>query len=172
VSEDFNAFGGSFAGGNATVFGGGSLGVINFDDLDESATTIDGTLGAGGPVDQRRRVHVCGLGNVQYHLGPDFDSVELNTFAFSAGGQAGIVAAETATVAVVPTFGAAFNYFNVMVDSPDGDDSASETYGSVIFGVGLIFNRRFAITPTIAVPFGLDDNDAVFTLGFTFNFGR
>jgi hypothetical protein len=36
----------------------------------------------------------------------------------------------------------------------------------------LIFNRTAGITPSVAIPFGIGGSDFVFTVRFSFNFGR
>ena len=56
------------------------------------------------------------------------------------------------------------------LDSGGQDSSASDTFGLATLGVGFIFNRSAAVTPSITIPFSVPDSDVMFTLGFTFSF--
>jgi hypothetical protein len=59
----------------------------------------------------------------------------------------------------------------VTADVGGVDTSVSETYTIVRVGVGLIFNKRIGIVPTLGVPLGLEGSDPEFSILAAFTFG-
>ena len=56
-------------------------------------------------------------------------------------------------------------------DVSGASNSQHETFGLVGFGVGLLFNQVFALRPSVAVLFGLDDTSTTFGATVSVNFG-
>ena len=113
-----------------------------------------------------------GLGGIAYRAGPSVGALETHSVSFAFGAALGIVAIETATYSVVPAFGGGVTIVRLTARIGDEDETESETFGTVDFGVGFIFNRRVSVTPRIAIPVGGDSNDPVFGFSVAVNFGR
>ena len=95
----------------AGPFGGVGVSLDDFDDLDESATTIQGTLGYQVPIGtpSRRRAptaEFCPIATLGYRLGPDFRSggvdIENRTLLASAGFSIGAPVGLAQAVNLVP----------------------------------------------------------------------
>jgi hypothetical protein len=165
--------GGHFAVGSPTgLFGGVGASVLGYSGLDSTRTEVSVFGGADLAVEGSSRVFVCPLGLVSFGTGPDIGPVDVSSVGLRGGGSVGVVASETRSLMVVPTFGLAAAWQRVSIESGGQESSASDTFGVATLGVGFIFNRNVAITPSIAIPFSVADSDVVFTLAFTFGFGR
>lgn len=169
-------------GSAAGPFGGVGVTLNDYDDLNESATTILGTLGYQVPIGtpSRRRAPVaefCPIATVGYTLGPDFRAAgvdyESRTLGASAGFSIGAPVAMTSVVNLVPFGGLRLIYARntVSVEDSDIDDTESDSYGALDLGAGLTFNDRFTVRPAISIPIGLEGADSRFSLLFGLNFG-
>jgi hypothetical protein len=181
TGDDVTTLGAEVMFGSAIgPFGGVGVAFDDFDELDESATTIEGTLGyqvpigtgvrrtAGGP-------QFCPIATLGYTLGPDFRAggvdFEARTLGASAGFSLGVPVAMTPTINLVPFGGLALIYQRTTISAGDEDDSESDSFGALNLGAGLTFNDRFTVRPAIGIPIGLDGADSRFSLMFAINFG-
>lgn len=173
-TEGAQAFGGGFGGGGRVFFGTGSLAYTNYDDLDAGSVSVGGTAGGEFRGGSQSRVYICPIGAVSFESGPDlFDgAVDTHSLTVGYGGSLGIVASETDTFAVIPTVGAGVRHVRATLSSGTLDETGTDTFGLVTLGVGLLFNRTIALTPTIGIPVGLDEGDPQFSIVLSVNFGR
>lgn len=174
-TSDAQTFGGGVGFGaprDSGPLGFVSVGVTNVSDLDATATTFSGTFVYELAADQARRVFVCPGVGIGYSSGPDVDDVDISIFQWTAGAQVGVLATESGSVGVVPTFGLRIARARVTAKFLGVDESVSETFGIANIGVGLIFNKNMALTPAVAIPFSLEGGDAIFVVSFSVNFGR
>jgi hypothetical protein len=173
VSPSFSDHGYGFDGavgvGGQHLFGGASLSVQSFDELDSNATAIGLMIGSDHAVNSQGRVFVCPVAELAFLSGPDLGPIDVSGIGFGVGGRVGIVARETHAVRIVPTFGISMAYEKLTADAFGFSESESESFGVAHMGVGFVFGRMF-LTPTVAVPFGADGSDAMFrtVVGFTF----
>jgi hypothetical protein len=73
---------------------------------------------------------------------------------------------------VVPTVGMEIRRASASGEFLGVEETASDTYALANLGVGLVFNSRMALTPMVAIPFGLEGSDALFGVAFSMHFGR
>ena len=166
----------------AGPFGGVGVSLDDFDDIEESATTVQGTLGYQVPIGTptRRRAPVaefCPIATLGYQLGPDrtlagvdFETRRLlATAGFSVGAPIGLSTA----VNLVPFGGLRLIYdrFKVSREDSDAESTTTDSYGALDLGAGLTFNDRFTARPAVTVPIGLDGADSRFSLLFALHFG-
>lgn len=163
---------GTFAGGGESLFAGAGVSVLNFTDIDERTAGVSAFAGAEFATDQRSRVLLCPIVRLGFLAGPDFGPVDLSSVTVQGGGSIGVIAAEDGDLMVVPFFGLSAAYTRVTTDIGGVEESASDTGGVADLGVGLILTRTVGITPQVSIPFSSGGSDAVFTIRFTFNFGR
>lgn len=172
LSDGAQGVGGSFGGGGEDFFGVAGVSVLNFSDMDSSATSVSGTLGADLQADQGGRVFVCPVGQVAFGAGPDLGPVDISTFTLSGGGSVGVVASQTDALTVIPTFGLFAVHTRVTAEVGGSERTDSDPSGLASIGVGFLFNRNVAIVPAVLVPFSASNGDAVFSIHLAFNFGR
>ncbi len=166
----------------AGPFGGVGVTLDDFDNIDESATTIQGTLGYQVPIGtpSRRRAptaEFCPIATLGYQLGPDrrisgvdFESRRLlATAGFSIGAPIGLSTA----VNLVPFGGLRLIYdrFKVSREDSDVENTSTDSYGALDLGAGLTFNDRFTARPAVTIPIGLEGADSRFSLLFALHFG-
>jgi hypothetical protein len=145
---------------------------LNYRELDALATQISGTVGAELDVSQNRRVFVCPVATIGFGAGPDVGGVDISTFSLGAGGEVGVIAYEVDNLRVVPTFGLLVDYSRINAEFGGTDESASDTSGRAIAGVGFIFSEAIGLTPAISVPFSAAGSDPTFVIQLSFGFGN
>jgi hypothetical protein len=170
-TEGARGFGGSFSGGGESIFGGAGVSVLNFSDLDTSATRVSVGFGADLQADQNGRVFLCPVGQVAFGVGPDVGAIEISTITLSGGGQVGVLASETDTLMVVPTFGVFALRTRVTAELAGSDTTETDRSGLASVGVGFVFNRNVAVKPAVSIPFSVANADAVFSIELAFSFG-
>ena len=163
---------GTFAGGGESLFAGAGVSVLNFTDIDERTAGVSAFAGAEFATDQRNRVLLCPIVRLGFLAGPDFGPVDLSSVTLQGGGSIGVIAAEDGDLMVVPFFGLSAGYTRVTSEFGGVEESESDTGGVADLGVGLILTRTVGITPQVSIPFSTGSSDAIFTIRFTFNFGR
>jgi hypothetical protein len=171
-TEGAQGVGGEFAAGGDALFAGGGIAVLNFDEVDATATSIFGFGGADLAVDQNQRIFVCPLARIGFGVGPDIGPADVSTFSLRAGGSVGVIASQTNTLLVIPHFGLAADYNRASIEFAGEDESVSDSAGIANVGVGFVLNRNVGITPNIAIPFSAGDSDVIFTIRLSFNFGQ
>ena len=173
-AEGIASYGFSIGGGTDAAFGRGGFAVNHYDE-DEFDTWAVGAVGGSQiAADASRRIQICPVGQFTYEWRNDIQGsgVDLSALTTGAGVLAGFVAAESASAQLVPTVGLAVNRTTVKISVEDfGSERVSRTYGVAQLGLGIILNRRSAITPSVAIPFGIDDVEPSFSLVFSYAFG-
>jgi hypothetical protein len=155
-------FSGLFGGGSDHYLSVGTVSYTDYTDLDASAWTWGGLFG-GDLMPRGQIVHACPLGGVFYtHL---MDS-DFNEFDIVGGGSLGIVALDTAAVGVIPYFSATYTRAIVL------DEDLSLNAGAIGIGVGLVFQRRITLRPSVVFPLNMPDTDPTFQVALTMGFGR
>jgi hypothetical protein len=109
---------------------------------------------------------------MSFGVGPDVGAIDVSTFTLGAGGSMGVIASQTSTLAIVPTFGLAAVYNRVTVELAGNDVTESDSSGRASVGVGFIFNQNVGITPTLVIPLSVDNADPIFGIRLSFAFGR
>jgi hypothetical protein len=172
-TEGAQTFGGGAAIGSDDIFGGASLAFTNFSETDSNATSFGFEGGATFVLNERERIEACPVGSVIVTGGPDVADVDITGIGLRAGGRIGVVAVESGSWEVVPTFG-----FDIAYDRISGELGAvkttisRETYAIVRAGVGFVLNKRIGLLPTLSVPLGLDDSDPEFSFVVAYTFGQ
>jgi hypothetical protein len=160
--------------GNANAFANLGAGLIDYDNVDESATALRARGGLSYKAAGRSTVTVCPLVELSYAMGPNVQSnagtVKTRQLGVAGGFAVGGVVDVNPGFAVVPNAFAAIVHSQVKTTLRDDSDSVGETGGSVGGGLTLLFNRVFAIVPSIAIPVGFDNSDPTFSIGVVIGF--
>jgi hypothetical protein len=96
----------------------------------------------------------------------------MSSRTFAAGASVGALLGRNPQLRFVPN--ASFQFANTRSTVDDGTTSrsGSESYGLLTLGTGFVFNARYSLNPSIAIPIGLDGSNASFGLSGAINFGR
>jgi hypothetical protein len=174
-ADDGNQVGASVALGRAAgPFVSGSVGRLEFEDLDESGTAFGIELGYSLPVAGRASLEICPVLSF-VHAGADIsangNSVDLSSRALAAGVAIGGVASSTPTFAFVPS--ATFAWVNQKLElSGFMEGETTDDYGAITLAAGLVFNRNVTVRPNMSFSVGSDDSEATFGIAFAMNFGN
>lgn len=174
IATDAKVYGAQIATGKAAgAFAAGSIGMVDFDEIDDSGTAFEGQLGYSLGIATSSPFELCpiiGLGYITADISENGVSAELSSRLLSAGLSFGGVMSSTPTFSFVPSL--AFIYTNEKLKSEGVLElEESEDYGVLTLAAGLVFNQRVTLRPNIAFPVGLDDSDPTYGIAFAFNFG-
>ena len=173
--ENATGLTGRFGFGNASSFAGVSLGFQSYDDVDENSTSLGVDGGLSFPVGVSRRAAVCPIASIGYQFGPSVDTgvgnLEFGTLSLGAGAAFGGAAYTTEGLQLLPFASAQLAQARVKLEFEGESETESETFGLLNLGMGFLFNSRFAVRPSVAIPFGLEDADPVWGLSFVVGFG-
>jgi len=175
-AENATALGGRFGFGSSTAFAGLSASLHDYDEIDESSTSLGLDGGLVFPVGVSRRASVCPIASIGYEFGPNVDTgfgdLEVGTLSLGAGAAFGGAVYSTEGLQLLPFASAQLAYARMKMEFDGESESESETFGVLNLGMGFLFNRRFGVRPSLAIPVGLEDADPVFGLSFVVGFGR
>lgn len=143
------------------VFGGGSFSYTDFDDTTLSLKNVSGQLGMD--VGDTGDTSVCPVLSVGYGFGLEILGIDVTQWTVAPGPAVGFRSEISPTMTVVPALRGSFVYEHATADAGVlGEESDSQTYGVLGGGLGFLFNDRLSLTPSVAVPVGLDDSDPSF----------
>jgi hypothetical protein len=170
-TEDAHGIGGEFGVGSESLFAAAGVSVINFRDLDALSTQVSLAVGTDLATNQQQTVFVCPIASMSFGVGPDVGAFDVSTFTLGAGGSVGVIASQMNDLTIVPTFGLAAIYNRVTIEVADNDVTESDSSGRASVGVGFIFGENIGITPTLVIPFSVDNADPIFGIRLSFAFG-
>ena len=175
-SSDTHTFGGGVTRGlNNNLFALGGLQYQGISDFGEGGNIIGfvGAVGKEFPLGADQKFFLCPTGSFFFLSGPEvFVDNKASTVMFNFGGNVGFEAATSGTTRIVPTFGFHFNIARQSFSSEGfGDFTDSETFATLNAGVGLIFNDRMALVPSLVIPF-VEDTELTFNVIFTIKVGK
>jgi hypothetical protein len=159
----------------AGAFGGVGIGTTSWDGLDGSSIDLGISGGYQMTAGRAKKVHVCPVANFGLGMGPNDiqgSGVDMSTTAAGAGVAIGTSLPGGPRMQIVPTGGLGLAYLKIKTDNGTASNSASETYGLLNLGVGMIFNSQISVRPGISVPLGLDGGETRFGISAGYNFGN
>ena len=144
------------------LYGTGGFTFLDFDDTDLSLKGLGGEVGYA--VSPAPSVGFCPSVGVTYGFGLEILGIDFTTLTFAPAVAVGIEAEVSPTITVVPFGQGRVLFQRVNVDAgPLGEESASETNGSLILGLTFIFNGVLGIGPAVRIPVATEGGDT--TLG-------
>lgn len=169
--KDYTAYAASLiAGKENAAFGDVGVSRVYYDDFDDTGDDVFVEFGYQRPLG--KRAQLCPVIGASVGTGPSDANLESSRFG-SAGLALGITMQPAPSVKFIPNGSVRFEY--AASDFKDPTTSEKTTFtdksGVVDLGLGMIFFRdRFAIQPTVQIPFAADDNEVsyglVISLGF------
>lgn len=173
LSDNTTSLGAGLTLGHAKgLYGGGSLGFVDYDGIDGSSFTVNGGIGYQLPLAQGSKWQLCPGGTVSFAFGPsnvapidaDFSSQTL-----TAGASVGSAIPMNPKFNLIPFGTAALGLTHAKMSAGGLSDSNTDLYFILGFGAGLQFSPKFVVTPGLTFPIGADNSDDVlFNIGVTF----
>jgi hypothetical protein len=173
MSDHTTAFGAGLSVGHAKGwYGGGSLGMLQYDGVDGNALGVNGGLGYSMPVSAKSKWQVCPGGTLSLTFGPNVDvggvSSHISTQTLTMGASTGTVVALTKSVNLIPFGSAAFAHTRLAVKVNGNSGSASDNYLLLGGGAGFQLTPSLVVRPALSLAAGQDQgDDTVFSLGIT-----
>ena len=172
---------GSYGGGVRLIGGRAAFGDV---ELGASHTDAYGGLswlvatGAAYQVSLNKSgtVQLCPEASVGFVLGPkniDGSGQDFSETDAAAGAGIGVLASHSAQIDVVPTVSAIFEHSNPKLkDNLTGTTTSTPVSFELIeLGVGLVHRHQLTLKPSLAIPVGLPDGGAYFTLTLAYSVG-
>jgi hypothetical protein len=161
-----------FAAGGQAIFGGAGVTVLNFTNIDVRTAGVFAHAGAELAADRDNKILLCPLVRLDVLGGPDVGPVDTSTVGLQGGASVGVIVHDVGDLQVVPFFGLAVVHARTTQEFAGVEETFSDTGGRADLGVGLLFNRNAAITPSVSIPFAAGGADPTFRIRFAFSFGR
>jgi hypothetical protein len=178
VSDNTTAFGGGLTYGHARgLYGGGSLGLMNYDQINGSSFVLGGGVGYAMPLADRSDWQLCPSGTLSLGFGPSQDlggtTVHLSQQTFSLGASVGRALPLNKSVTLLPFGSVALGHTSAHASANGASASQSDSYLLLGFGAGFQFSPSFVLRPALSVAAGADIiDDTIFSLGVSFALPR
>ena len=171
-SANTSGVGGSVGAGNSSMFGIGAMQIQKLDNVNDHAFTVSGTIGTDQPVDRDHNLYACPIASVGYTAGPTIAGVDTSSVDAALGGSIGIKGSTTSNLSIVPTMGLYYRHQRLTAGNGPVNATASSSFGTVNFGIGLGFSQQLWLVPNLVIPFHADGRETSFTIALTYNFGK
>lgn len=162
--------------GSSVAFGGVSAQLRDLDNVDGTAKSVAIDGGLSYIVGAHKSVAVCPVGTLGYVNNPDVTILGDRFGSSETYGTAGIAIGSevgtSSTMRLIPFAALQAAYSRFTVDDLGGTESTTETFGLLSGGLSFVLTPSFLIRPHISLPFGIEDADATYGVGFSFAFGR
>lgn len=175
-TEGAKMFGGSLAvGADGSAFAGVNASRISFDDLSETATMYGGHAGIALPVGASGKGSMCPFVAYDLQRGPNLEifgsPAELSGSQLRLGLSVGGVLSSSPTADVIPYASLAYLRGKSEMTFSGTTESFKDDMGAFTVGAGWVLNKVVTINPSVAIPFGSEDDDAIFAIALFVNFG-
>jgi hypothetical protein len=170
--------------GKNGYFARGAFDITSFSGEDASAKGILGMAGAEYKYQSSqmsKALFLCPIVTISKVWGPSVDNgFDQSSTLFGIGGNVGFVATKAGQATVIPTVGLSFNHLsatstlNFTPAFGNGNVSSSEStnFGMLQIGVGLFFNEKMSLVPSVIIPMGLDGGETSFGVFFATKIGQ
>ena len=179
VSNNTTAFGGGVTFGQPRgFFGGGSLGMLNFDQLNGTGIVLGGGLGYAMPLQDRSAWQICPGGTLSLDFGPSETvagtTAHFSQQTFTLGASVGRALPLNKSVTLLPFGSVAFGHTVAHASVAGvGGGSASDSYLLIGFGAGFQLSPSLVLRPALSLAAGADlVDDTVFSLGVSWALPR
>ena len=178
LSDNATSFAGGLSRGHAKGwYGGGSVGMLQYDNNGGNSVIVGGGLGYSMPVQARSRWQVCPGGTLSLGFGPSIDvggnSAKMSSQTISLGASFGTSVAMSRTKNLLPFVSAAFGHTRVSAKINGNSTSLSDNYLLLGAGAGFQLTPSLVLRPSMALASGADlIDDTTFGFGITWALPR
>ncbi|HJP61396.1 MAG TPA: outer membrane beta-barrel protein [Gemmatimonadaceae bacterium] len=169
MSDHTTSFGGGASWGHRQgLYGGGSVGITNYDAGAGNAVAVGG--GVGYQIQQpRSQWQICPGGTLALTFGPNNNGAKISTQTVTAGASIGTSLPLSKTVNLLPYGSAAFAHTRAALSVNGNSTSGSDNYLLLGFGAGFQLTPSLVIRPSLSLAAANESgDDTVFGLSMTF----
>jgi hypothetical protein len=161
--------GGATWGHRQGLYGGGNLGVTNYDAGVGNAVAVGGGVGYAMPLQARSSWQLCPGGTLALSFGPNNNGAKVSSQTVTMGASVGTSVPLSKSVNLLPFGSVAFGHTRVAVNVAGNSGSASDNYMLFGFGAGFQLTPSLVIRPSLSLAAATDNPDnTVFGLSMTF----
>ncbi|MGH7650979.1 MAG: hypothetical protein ACREMS_03965 [Gemmatimonadaceae bacterium] len=174
MSNHSTAFGAGLSAGHLMGwYGGASVGMLNYDNIDGNGFALNGGVGYQMPLQQKSKWQMCPGATLSLGFGPNVavgaGTMHLSTQTVTMGVSTGTVVALTKTVNLIPFASASFGHTRLAAKLNGQTAAGSDNYLLLGGGAGFQFTPSLVVRPALSLAAGADlIDDTVFSLGITF----
>ncbi|HJQ09478.1 MAG TPA: outer membrane beta-barrel protein [Gemmatimonadaceae bacterium] len=174
MTDHTMSFGGGASWGHRQgLYGGGSVGITNYDGGAGNAVGIGGGVGYSMPLQARSSWQLCPGATLALGFGPNNNAggvdTKVSTQTFTMGASTGTSVALSKTVNLLPYASAAFAHTRMSVKVNGNGGSLSDNYLLLGFGAGFQLTPSLVIRPSLQLAAATDNpDDTIFGLSMTF----
>ena len=178
LTDNATSFAGGLSRGHAKGwYGGGSVGMLSYDNNGGNSVIVGGGLGYSMPVQARSKWQVCPGGTLSLGFGPSIDvggnSMKMSSQTISLGASFGTSVAMSRTKNLLPFVSAAFGHTRVSAKINGNSTSLSDNYLLLGAGAGFQLTPSLVLRPSMALASGADlIDDTTFGFGVTWALPR
>jgi hypothetical protein len=178
VSNNTTSFGGGLSVGHSKGwYTGGSVGMLNYNNVSGNSVVLNGGLGYSMPVSQRSRWQVCPGGTLSLGFGPTVDvggtSMHTSSQTLTLGASFGTSVPMSKTQSLLPFASAAFGHTRVSAKLNGNSTTASDNYLLLGAGAGFQLTPSLVLRPALTLAAGADlIDDTAFSFGVTWALPR
>jgi outer membrane protein assembly factor BamA len=161
--------GGATWGHRQGLYGGGSVGITNYDAGVGNAVALGGAVGYSMPLQARSNWQLCPGGSLGLTFGPNSNGAKLSTQTLTMGTSIGTSLPLSKSVNLMPFGSAAFAHTRYAVSVGGNSGSVSDNYLVFGFGAGFQLTPTFVIRPSVSFAAASENtDDTMFGLSMTF----
>jgi hypothetical protein len=178
LSDNATSFAGGLSRGHAKGwYGGGSVGMLQYDNNGGNSLIVGGGLGYSMPVQARSKWQVCPGGTLSLGFGPSIDvggnTMKTSSQTISLGASFGTSVAMSRTKNLLPFVSTSFGHTRVSAKINGASTSASDNYLLIGAGAGFQLTPSLVLRPSMALAAGADlIDDTTFGFGVTWALPR
>ena len=179
MTDGSTSFGGGLTVGHSKGwFGGGSLGMTNYDQASAHSVGLGGGVGYSMPLANRSKWQMCPGATLSLGFGPNFDvgGTTARTFSqtMALGLSLGTSMPMSKTVNVLPFGSVSLAYTRATVKVNGTSASGSDNYMVFGMGAGFQFSPNLVVRPSLSLLAAADQgvDNTIFGLGLTWAIGH
>jgi hypothetical protein len=178
LSDNATSFAGGLSRGHAKGwYGGGSVGMLSYDNNGGNSVIVGGGLGYSMPVQARSKWQVCPGATLSLGFGPSIDvggnSMKMSSQTVSLGASFGTSVAMSRTKNLLPFLSTSFGHTRVSAKLNGNSTSASDNYLLIGAGAGFQLTPSLVLRPSIGLAAGADlIDDTTYGFGITWALPR
>ena len=178
VSNNTTSFGGGLSVGHSKGwYTGGSVGMLNYNNVSGNSVIVNGGLGYSMPLQQRSAWQVCPGGTLSLGFGPTVDvagaSMHTSSQTVTLGASVGRSVSMSKTQSLLPFASAAFGHTRVSAKLNGNTTTASDNYLLLGAGAGFQLTPSLVLRPALTLAAGADlIDDTAFSFGVTWALPR
>ena len=160
MSSHTTSFGGGATWGHRQgLYGGGSLGITNYDAGAGNAVVVGGGVGYQMPLQAKSNWQLCPGATLGLSFGPNSNGAKISTQTVTAGASLGTSLPLSKSINLLPYGSAAFAHTRAAINVGGNSTSGSDNYMLFGFGAGFQISPSLVIRPSVSIAAATDNPD-------------